>query len=376
MQDNRFARLIAALIVAAAPLAAPAQEPGSVEREVRARMDALRAIQPGGDQARLEANNRKMDETWKYFDANRARALPVLRTELAAEITRPDHNNLVLLGGGFYLYTHGDKTDRDPARNALFAIDPAAPIVRWNMEQYFFFVHAVSIDRDPRILGLIDRAFLDRKVELVIPELALNLDESSVCMFLYGAYGDGAEAHLQPFLKDPKRVRKTLEILIWIGTPASNAVVFDTLKANRDIEVFGRATAFLMQNGGPEGRQLMLSVDPATLEPKSAEFYSKGRPHIEAVSEQWYKGLFDRFQGTAKLSDADVRQKLAAMKAGRGRDESLSPKAIYTSGIPRDELIGELMAARAAMLRQLYDQSLDDVRMTNMMINGLRFRAQ
>ncbi|HEY2629989.1 MAG TPA: hypothetical protein VGI57_12730 [Usitatibacter sp.] len=368
-------RFVAFVIAAAlvAPAFAQDKDPGSVEREVRARLDAMRSVQ-ATDKARADEINRQMDDTWKYFDTNRAKAFPVLRTELAAEVRRPNHSPFMLLVAGFYLYTHGDKSDAELGKVALFAIDASAPVVRWNLPQYFYFVYAVASEHDSRVLPLIDSVFLDKKVPLVIPEYALNLDESLVCMLLYGAYGEGAEEHLQPFLQNPARVRKVLEILIWIGSPASNNAVLGAIRANRDLEVFARAMTFLMQSGGPEGRDILLKLDPAGLDPQSADALNKSRSHVEAVTAGWYKSLLDRFPGATTIPDAELRKRLAATAKGTGGDQALSPRAIYASGIPRDELIAGLTAARNTMLQHLYDQVLQDVRTTDTVINGLRFR--
>jgi hypothetical protein len=372
----RFAVFAVVAVVAAPTFAqdvAPTAPPGAVEREVRARLDAMRAVTPA-DAPRIDEINKKMDDTWKYFDTNRAKTLPVLRTELASELRKPDRSQFMMLVVAFYLYTNGDKIDREPAKAALFSVDSSAPIVRADLPQYFYFVHAVASEHDDRVLPLIDSVFLDKKVPLVIPEYALNLDPSLVCMLLYGAYGEGAEEHLQPFLQNPGRVRKVLEILIWIGSPSSNAAVVGAIRANRDLEVFARAMTFLMQSGGPEGRDILLKLDPAGLDPQSADALNKSRSHVQAVSATWYKGLLDRFPGVPTIQDADLRRKMAAAVKGTGGDQGLSPKAIYASNIPRDELIAGLTAARNTMLKHLYDQVLQDVRTTDTVINGLRFR--
>ncbi len=365
-------QIILAFIAALASTAfAQAPAPTSVDQEVRARLDAMRAVQVADP---VDVVGRQMDDAWKYFDANRAKALPILRTEVLAEEHRPNRSPFMLLGAGFYLYTHGDKTDREPAKTALFSIDSASPVIRANLEQYFYFVHAVAAEHDERVLPLIDAAFLDKKLPLVIPEFALNLDESLVCVLLYGAYGEGAEQHLQPFLQNPARARKVVEILIWIGSPASNNAVLGAMRANRDIEMFARATAFLMQSGGPEGRAIMQKLDPAGLDPQSAEALGKSRQHIEAVGANWYKSIFDRMGGATTIPDADLRRRLAATAAGKGRDASMSPRAIFASGIPRDELVGLLIAMRNSMLQNVYDEVLQDVRTTDMVINAVRFR--
>jgi len=365
-------RLAAFAIAACIAVPALAQA-GPVEQEVLKRLDAMRAVQ-AVDKARIDEVNRQMDDTWKYFDTNRAKSLPVLRNELSGEIRRPGHSQFMMLVTGFYLYTHGDASDAELAKTALFAIDASTPIIRLNMPQYFYFVHAVASEHDERILPLIDAVFLDKKVPLVIPEYALNLDESLTCMLLYGAYGEGAEEHLQPFLQNPARVRKVLEILIWIGSPASNTAVLGAIRASRDIEVTARATAFLMQAGGPEGRDILLKLDPAGLDPQSADVLNKSRSHVQAVSAGWYKGLLDRFPGATTMPDAELRKRLAATAKGTAGDQALSPRAIFASNIPKEELIAGLVASRNTMLMHLYDQVLQDVRTTDTVINGLRFR--
>ena len=372
MQATWNAPRLAAFIVATV-LALPvlAQAPRPVEQEVRTRLDAMRAVKPTDP---ADVVGKQMDDIWKYFDANRAKALPILRTELQAEEHKPTKSAFMLLGAGFYLYTHGEKTDGEAAKTALFAIDSTSPIIRANLEQYFYFVHAVAAEHDERVLPLIDAAFLDKKVPLVIPEFALNLDESLVCVMLYGAYGEGAEAHLQPFLQNPARVQKVIEILIWIGSPSSNNAVLGAMRANRSLDVFARATAFLMQSGGPEGKAIMQKLNPADLDPQVAEALNKSRQHIEAVSGAWYKSIFDRMGGAATIPDAELRKRLAATASGKGRDESLSPRAIYASGIPNDELIATLTATRNTMLQHVYDQVLQDVRTTDMVLNAVRFR--
>lgn len=95
---------------------------------------------------------------------------------------------------------------------------------------------------------------------------------------------------------------------------------------------------------------------------------------MQAVSATWYKGLLDRFPGVPTIPDAELRKKIAATAKGTGGDQGLSPRAIFASGIPRDELIAGLTAARNTMLKNLYDQVLQDVRTTDTVINGLRFR--
>jgi len=367
--DRILAAASAAALAAGLALPAAAQD---AEREVSRHVEALRAMQP--DPARSDEYNREMDEAWKAFDAHPARSLPLLRSTLIAETRRAEPSPMVLLDVGYYLYTHGAALDKDAALAALLAVDPRAPVVRHNQQQLFYFTLSVANDRVPRVLDFIDRAFLENDVQVVVPPNGLTLDAVLSSVFLYGVYGEGAEAHLWPILKDPKWERRALEVLVWIGTPASNDAVRDAIYRHRDYETFARATAFLMQDGGPGGREIMLSIDAQKLEPQAAQFYGVSRPRVEASNYAWYKGLFERSPGPDRIADAELRKQLAAMPSHSRSAEPLAPKAIFASALPREDLVKLLLAARHAMFERVSDEALGDVKTTNMLLNGLRYR--
>lgn len=364
-----LAAAAAAALAAGLALPAAAQD---AERLVSQHVEALRAMQP--DPARSDEYNREMDAAWKEFDAQPARSLPLLRSTLVAETAKPQPSQMVLLDIGYYLYTHGAAIDKDAALAALLAVDPRAPLVRHNQQQLFYFTLSVANDRIPRVLDFIDRAFLENDVRVVIPPNGLTLDAVLTSVFLYGVYGEGAESHLWPLLSDPKWARRALEVLIWIGTPASNDAVRDAIYRHGDYETFARATAFLMQDGGPGGRDIMLSIDAQKLDPRAAQFYGVSRPRVEASNYAWYKGLFERSPGPDKIPDAELRKELAAMPAHTSPGQPLAPKAIFASGLPREELLMLLLGARRAMLERVSDEALGDVKTTNMLLNGLRYR--
>ncbi len=366
-------RFLAALAFAALSFAAvPAFAQDAVDQEVAKRVEALRHLQP--DPARAPEYNRQMDEAWKYYDEHAARARPALRAALAAEVAKPERSSMVLLDIGYYLYTHGNAQSKDVAVQALLGIDPDAPLMRQNIQQMFYFALSVADAHDPRVLDFIDRAFLRREVQLSLTPSNLTLDSSLISTFLFGVYGEDSEKHLWALLRDPKLERRALEVLIWVGTPASNAAVREAIYQYRDYETFARATAFLMQSGGPEGRDIVLHIDLTRLDAQAQKFYGVSKPRAEAVNYEWYKGLFDRSPGPERMSDADIRKDLAQTPGNPHPGRTLSPKAIYASTIPPEELIHLLLAARHAMFERVSDEGLGDVKTTNMIINGLRFR--
>jgi hypothetical protein len=337
-------------------------------------VDRLRTIEATNDAKAIESFNEQMDEAWRFFMANKPSALPVLRQVLSDEVNRGKPNNMVLLDIGTFLAGQGSEQDKVLARSALFALDPAAPIVKQNEKELFEFTHGVAAERDPRALTFIDKAFLDDKAEVFIPQHALRLDDTLICVFLYGVYGDGAEEHLRGQLQNPLHRHKVLEILGWIGSPSSVADVKAADAAAPDFDTFVRVTAFMMKTGGPEGRTAMLEFRPDSLDPRSREYFAKVRPAIVAQNYRAIRQQVGPSNANRKISDDVVRERLVAMKANFGKDETTEPASILDSGLPRDELIRTLTEIRARTFHRLSDEALSDVEITNALINALRYR--
>lgn len=356
--------------VAGAASAAPA---GTVEQTTLEHLDRLRHVEASKDDAAIARYNRQMDDAWGYFTANRAAVVPLLRQQLDAELRMPTPNNLVLLDVGYFLTVNGEPADQERATAALLATDSSAPVIRQNDKELFEFTHRVAALHDARILPFIDKAFLRDRVTVFIPQHSLRLDETLVCVFLYGVYGDGAEQHLQPLLADRTVARKVIETLVWIGSPASVPDVKRGSAVSPDYDTFIRATAFMMQAGGPQGRVAMLDVREADLDERTRAYYAKVRPAIASTD---YVALRKPF-GAAKssrLSDEAVRARLSAMIKHDGKDDVTQPVDILDSTVPANELVRELMKVRARTFRRLSDEALSDVEMTNALINALRYR--
>lgn len=177
-----------------------------------------------------------------------------------------------------------------------------------------------------------------------------------------------------PMLADRGAARRVIEILIWIGSPDALQGVKNAMLASPDYETLVRVTAYMMMSGGPEGRAVMLAIDPARLDDKARKYYQKTRGDIQKISYDVLSGEFAEFQGDSKLSDAELKKHLAAMYENYGKDNNTNPMAVLNSGLPRQYLSGELARIRARMLYRLSNEALDDVKITNALLNALYYR--
>jgi len=346
----------------------------SVEQETLQHLAELRAIKADSTPEQIQKYNERMDQAWQFYHAHKAEALPVLRRELATELRRGNPTQLVLLDVASFLFVEGDSEDHKAALEALLAIDSGAQIIQNNFDQLFRLTHALTSTGDPRLLPYIDRTFLSTERTVFIPEHSLTLNPALACSFLYGGFGDEGERHLLPKLKDRDLIERVLEILKWIGSPQAVAAVQAAMPPQQDYDLFARELTFMMVNGGPQGRDTMLNVDRAELDPQSKQHYDKVRAAIEAQDYAQLRKRFDQFTGETRLSEDQIKQRLAQMYADYGKDNRLNPQALLDSRLGKDYLIGELIRIRSRMFSRVSDEALSDVELTNAVINTLRYR--
>jgi len=364
-------KVFAGLLLA---LAAGTGRAESVEDETAKWLAVIRAIKPEGEEAATKRYNEQLDGAWKFFAANKSRVLPILRRELSNELRQRSPNQLLLLDVGYYVRLQEGRADKNLGRKAFFAIDPGTKIVRWNQREFFEFAHSVVADRDPRTLAFLDKAFLRGDVKAFIPQHALSLDETLVCVFLYGEFGDGAEKHLASQIIDRSIADRIIEVLIWIGSPDSVPAVKRAMMESRNYDTFVRATAFMMTVGGPRGRDAMLAVPIQTFDAKSRQYYAEVRRDIEATTYVALQKQFEGFPGPGGMSDTDIKNALSVMYRNYGKDDKTSPRAILASGLPKTYLTTELSRVRSRMFFRVSDEALGDVKVTNALLNALYYR--
>ena len=368
--------LVRIIVVTLFVVVASGSSAQTIEQQTLTHLEKIKAVRADADENTVAGYNKSMDEAWKFFDANKAAVLPVLRRELTLELRAARPNDMLLLDVGYYLRTQGDTSDKELAKEALFKLDPTSKVVYLNHQQLFEFAYAVATEPDPRVLPFIDRAFLRQKLIAYVPQHALTLNETLVCVFLYGVHGQTSEAHLKSLLKDKAVTRKVIEILIWIGTPESVTAVRDAMVADRSFETFGRGTSFMMKAGGREGRAAMLGLTPRDFDAQSREYFQKVRPLIEANSYEMLRKQFSRGGDFTPLGEDVVRKRLADMYKNYGKDDITDPRAILDSTLPRTFLINELWRIRARMFHRLSDEALHDVLATNSILSALYYREK
>ncbi len=376
--QSALVRTVCCLIVLAT-VSQVAGETPDVEQGVMDRLDRIRAITVTSDQELLSQYNDELDEAWTFFKDNREAALPILVRELTAEREKEDPDDYLLLDVGYFLCleSNEDPLYKEEARKALYSLNPDDEVVAANYQQFFHFVHAVAADKDPRVLELIDRAFLRKPdITVFVAQHSLTLDATLTCVFLYGIYGQGAEEHLITLLDDPGVLNRVIEVLIWIGSDRGIDAVNKAMTTHRNYDTFVRGFTFMMETGGPVGRDILLEIDMAGFDSASQQYYSNVRDAVASITYEAIRGGFAEGGADAKLPDDEIKKRLANMYETYGKDDETNPAAVFLSDLPKEFLIGELRKIRSRIFYRVSDEALSDVQITNLLINALQYRPR
>ena len=349
----------------------------TVEDSITEKLDLVRSITASNDDEVLKQYNKTLDDVWTYFRDNKDKSIPILLEQLKLEQSKAKPNDFFLLDIGYFLLLNGGKERvyEKEAMEALFKLDPSNEVVQFNMGTLFNFTRQAALNKEPRVLSFIDKVFLrNSEASIFLPLHSLKLNSTLMCVFLYGAYGEGAEDYLATLLQDNEVRLRVMEILIWIGSSESIEEINKTMLQNRDYETFGRALAFMMQNGGLRGQEIMLSVNPTKFDDKTQEYYSKVKPSIESITFEMMKQRFSRFPGEKNLSAEELKNRLTKIYENYGKDIETNPMSLLNSELPTDFLIDELKRIRLRTVYRLSDEALSDVKLTNALINALQYR--
>ena len=367
-----------------AALISPVQAVAAEEADVMAELKKLRGIQSTQDSQELDRLNKLMDSAWGYLLKNRAESDPIVIRELSNELKQGTPDQYFMLDTALFLILKDDpkedaQTREDLAIDVLTHIDPKARIIQDNFLQLVRLTHALAKLDDPRLLPQIDRIFLDadQGVEYFQAPHYVKLPAQSVRVLLYGATGPSTEDHLAKRLNDPayeKYQRTFLALLVELGSERSVDAVKQVLDSKGDYERFSMAVTMLMRVGGPQGRDAVVNVKTDHLDARSLESHQRILAKVQKVS---FEGLADaakEFDGTDVVFDDAELSKRLELYAESGVDREINPSNVLNSGIRKVELLAQLKRIRSRTLWRLNQHALEDVYITNQVINAIQFK--
>lgn len=347
----------------------------SVRQEVIDRVEKIRAIIPTNDKDKLSSYNKLLDENWKFFTENKHNVLPHLRKLIETEIRSSNANSMVLLDIGSFIYLSGANTDKNIGADALLKINPKGEIINRNFMQFFRFSHMVATSHGKKVLPLLDEVFLTTDQSVFIPQHVLTLDATLMSIFLYGVISDEIDIHLAKLLDEPKKRLRILEVLNWLGSVNSLTRVNRLLKNKIDDAAFQRILGINMRVGGKAGKHAMLSLDAKNLSNNLRQNISNIQGNIKKQSyENIYEQIKKMSEGAENVNDKELINRMDAMIENGRLDNKTSALSVFNSKIDKNILLSKLKKQRSHILRRLSDEALSEVKVLNLMINGLQFK--
>lgn len=360
---------------ASRPKCTSRDEQGSIDQAARRRvsksLEYTRSIGVMSPEQLPDSISEDLDSNYKALLAEGTAGRRVVREAVLAESELARPNSFFLMDMGHFLVGESC-ADNVAAAAAYRAIAPSDPVVRMGSQDLFEFGHALSIKAEASTLPAALRMVMAAGGAVSVPAHATTLDATLQGVFLLGPYGRASEAALAASLDEEASRDRALEILSWIGSPASTPAVVRTLRGDHDHPTFVRALTFLMSLGGAEGRHAVQSFDAGILAEGDRALLVQAQGASKTLS---FEKLRQRVPGGGSVPPARaLRERFARMIANAGRDDTFEPSNVLDSDLPRQELGEWLQATRAAQLRRLSDEALSDVEVTNMLLLVLSFR--
>jgi hypothetical protein len=130
-----------------------------------------------------------------------------------------------------------------------------------------------------------------------------------------------------------------------------------------------------MELGGPAGRDAVLAIDTAPLEPAARAYVESIRGDAKKVNYGVLaKSVKKISRGPGRLADAKLQVALDRMEERNGQDDETSPAAILNSGLDGSRLLDQLKRVRARSFRRENNHVFADLPVTNALINALQYR--
>lgn len=328
------------------------------EQEIQNAIVALREITPSEDAASLKRFNSIMDSNWKTFRKDKKTSIPILTKVLQDEIADKKPNDLVLLDIAWFLALSDENVELNSILLKTYEkIDFAKEIITQNEEQFFRFSMFLSSRQLPGLLPLIDRRFLRKTTgSFVVPQHSIVVNARAQRTHLYGAYGGPATTHLLSLLKVEKDLatrRSILSILRRICTADCAAEIYELLRQETDHESFVNATYIMLDNAGPNGKELYLSLTPSKLSTKTMDYFKSEQEYVKKIN---YDFLIAKIQKVNNVSEIGYPFKFIQSKGNK------------TSSVEK------LIEHRRKCFFRVNQHGLADVDITNMVINAIQYQ--
>jgi hypothetical protein len=347
--------------------------------EVERNIDLLRGITVPGESSAIAKLNERMDTAWRFLEKHKAQALPRAKAELKQEIDVKSPDQFFLMDVGYFLIRNDPESVELPLA-ALQHIDPTTGVIQANWQELFHF--AMRLGESGKFvetyLAEMDRIFLTNSlsVKFFAAPHWIDFNPADQIGFVYGVVGEPAAAHLDKVIAAPGPYQTlALRMMSSVGSEADVPAVEAALNSATTFKQAAAAITVLMEVGGPSGQAAVLRYDGSKADEKTRQYLNKVRNAVASVDIAYFERQLASVYPTKHLSKSAVKRALDQMDRHNGADDETPPIDVFRSGLPANELIARLKKIRALSFRRENNHVFGDLPITNLLINGLQFKA-
>lgn len=376
---NFFKTIFCLILLLSAEM--PTMADSSYEKEIFKAADSLRSIVPTSDKEKLKEYNQTMDDNWSLFSKDKDDSVPVLVRILEQEIESKEPNALVLMDLTYFIALSDKKSERVAFLSKVYQrIDPEKPIISSNSQQFFLLSLYMSYKQVPGFLKQIDDKFLQTEATpFFIPQHVVNVDGHAQRTHLYGAYGKENIEHLLDLLEKEKNLkikRSLTSILRRICTPICAKRIGKFLETEKDHEIFVNGTYILLDNAGPEGKEVYLKLRPNDLSAKTSDYFKSEQDYVRNQSYEFLISKIEKKFGKSgnSFSKSELKEQIEQMIRNKGASRTIHPLDLLQSDLDKDFLIEKLIEARRNCFLRTNQHGMQDIDINNLILNALYYR--
>ncbi|TGL58719.1 hypothetical protein [Leptospira sarikeiensis] len=351
-------------------------------RQIFKAVNELRKIEEKSSNKELDKNNALMDENWALFKKNKSDSIRILKNILDEEIKKEKPSSLVILDLSWFLVLEDkNKNEYLPQLIKYYErIDFRSKIISFSSQQFFNFSLFLSEKQQPDFLKLIDERFLRHETgTFFIPQHMTSVSNHAQRTHLYGVYGNQSIKHLLNILESEKTItnrQSILSILRRICTSDCAIPISNLLEKEKDHESFVSGTYILLDNAGPIGKELYLKLSTGALSAKTKDYFDSEKEFAKNLTYEYLMNQIEQKFGKSnnQFNDKELLSETEKMINNAGSSTTLHPSDFINSTKDKEILIGKLLEARRKSFLRVNRHGLDDIDITNMVINTLNFK--
>lgn len=322
----------------------------------------------------------KMNEQWIIFSQKKQQYNILIINQLKNELLETKPNQVVLLDLALYLTKINSTPSQSLILNSIKVIDINNPVIQKFSFLYYQLLITYSYSSPKDLLPILDNVFLPGKNNgFHVFEAKNSIGVAMYRLHAFGSYGIGAVDYLlSQLLKSENSLRKDniLSILRYICTIKCNKSIYPLIKGGAKHTVLSHVTYALLDTGGPEGKELFLSLPISKYQGKDVDWIKKEIKFANKLKYSYFvkKLEYEHEKDSRTYSKNEFITLMDKMIVKPSLFLRSHPHDFLNSKLDKEFLIKKIIIIRKTLFRYSTVHGRDYVRQANEIMNALLYK--